>query len=639
MDLLYGGAAKQCLETHLFYDLRLSAAANQVSACKEAGMLTRLLRDFTMAKLGHPFGLSQIRHIIAALARKAQVIHQHDHSAEQEEHEETYDRQAGHSTRTSDLAYARCGDDHSRVGDFFRRWSLIYHHHILGLKETPQTDTIYSLLRLPAQHEADPAPSPLAPDDYHKLRDDNKKLHTAMDGLREEVAKLSHILSAVLQGHDINYHSVDQPEFNRHQSPLPDKYGHRQREASDQPPDSTPSHITAAQRGLEPSLITPPNSWGAPAVLKPSFDKPDHYPPSGGVVSRRPQRESRFKGDGTTDDLLLVEEAGSDDDDNAGLLSPVYWPLRPRSRSFGGPISETSDVDDTRDDADPSPQQHLIPPTATTKRLRSPSPIIPSKRRLVSPLPPSRMTVPVVSRASAAGNVESFGAVLTNDIRALRAFRKDPAAMFRSMDQYAVYRNILERTCHTVHVTRTGGGKTLPLQLAMKQWPVSVKAVVIMPYVILYGELKGRFDDVGLPAQICPNSIALDPTKRVYILGINAFSMNDTYSQVCHLAQQGNLGAVFIDEADGVVADSWRGHYEWAYKCALQLPKTVLIFASATIPQLHEQRWLEKLGIEDVVYPRSSANAEKGPRTPIQVVRHRATDRINIRYETRAYVF
>ena len=570
-DVLYGGAAKQCLETHLFYDLRLSAEANQVSPCTEAGTLTRVLRDFTEAELGHPFGLSQIRHIIAALARKVNVIHQHDRSVEQEEREEAYDRQAGHSTRTSDLAYARCGDDHSRVGDFFRQWSIIYHHHILGLKETPRTDTIYGILQL--QQVADPVPRPPGPDDYQKLRDDNRKLYAAMDGLREEVARLSHILSAGLGSHAINYSSADlstsklpcQPEVNRHQSPLPNKFGHNQREVSDRPPrDETDSgYADAVDKYLLPDAL-------------------------------------------------------------------------PRT------ISETSDVDDTGDDTDPSsPQRYILPPTATTKRRRSPSPIIPSKRRLMSPLPSprnARTAVPVAPPTSAACNVESFGAVLTNDIRMLRAFQKDPAAMFRSMDQYVVYRNILERTCHTIHVTRTGGGKTLPLQLAMKQWPVSAKAIVIVPYVVLYDELKRRFDDIGLPAQICANDVALDPTKRAYIMGINTFSMVEMYTQVRHLAQQGNLGAALIDEADGVVADSWRSHYEWAYKYALQLPKTVLVFASATIPRLHEQKWLEKLGIGDVAHPRSSANTEQGSRPPpIQVVRHRATDRLNIRYEARAY--
>jgi hypothetical protein len=104
----------------------------------------------------------------------------------------------------------------------------------------------------------------------------------------------------------------------------------------------------------------------------------------------------------------------------------------------------------------------------------------------------------------------------------------------------------------------------------------STKAIVIVPYVVLYDELKRRFDDIDLPAQICANGVVLDPTKRVYIVGINTFSMDEMHTQVRHLAQQGNLGAVLIDEADGIIADSWRRHYEWAYKYVLQLPKTVL---------------------------------------------------------------
>ena len=178
----------------------------------------------------------------------------------------------------------------------------------------------------------------------------------------------------------------------------------------------------------------------------------------------------------------------------------------------------------------------------------------------------------------------------------------------------------------------------LPLQLAMKQWPAFTKAIIVVLYVILYDELKRCFNNIDLPAQVCSNDIVLDPTKCVYILGINTFLMNQIYTQVHHLAQQGNLGAVLIDKADGIVADSWQLHYEWAYKYALQLPQTVLVFASATIPRLHEQEWLEKLNIKGIVYPRSDINAGQGSKPPpIRVVHHHATDRLNICYETRAY--
>ena len=189
-EVLYGSAAKQCLETRLFYDLRLSADANQVSTAQSAA-LTGVLQDFTRVNLGHSFGLSQIRHIIAALARKANVIHHNDHSAEQEELAETYDKQAGHSTRTSDMVYARCGDDHNRIGDFFRKWSLIYHDCILGLKETRLMDeTVYSILRV----SAGPVPGHSGSDDYRQLCQENKKLQVAVDGLREDMAALLNML-------------------------------------------------------------------------------------------------------------------------------------------------------------------------------------------------------------------------------------------------------------------------------------------------------------------------------------------------------------------------------------------------------------------------------------------------------------
>jgi len=488
----------------------------------------------------------------------------------------------------------------------------------LGLKETARIETINGILGLPEQEAVDPVP--LGLDHYHELRSDNEKLQAAVDGIREEVARLSHMLSAGPRSL-VDFSVSRQPEVNRRRSPLLDEFRH-----DPPPPDLTDSgRAGPIDKHLLSALPRPRSCEDS----EPS-NSPLHATPSEITAQRG------FNGDGSADDPLIVEASSDDDDDKAGLPTPIYSSPRPRSRPFGNTAPKTTS--DSNESVPGLPQQHILPPTATIKRSRSPSPVIPSKRRLLSSSRNAQTVVPVVSRTSAAHNAGSFGAVLMDDIRMLRAFRKDPAAMFRSMDQYVVYRNILDRTCHTVHITRTGGGKTLPLQLAMKQWPASTKAIVIVPYVVLYDELKCRFDDIDLPAQVCANHVVLDPTKRVYIVGINAFSMDKMHTQVRHLAQQGTLGAVLIDEADGVVADSWRTHYEWAYKYALQLPKTVLVFASATIPQPHERKWLEKLGIGDVVYPRSSANAEQVSRPcPIQVVRHRATDRLNIRYEAHAY--
>ena len=221
----------------------------------------------------------------------------------------------------------------------------------------------------------------------------------------------------------------------------------------------------------------------------------------------------------------------------------------------------------------------------------------------------------------------------------LRAFLKDRGAMFRSPDQYQVYRNVFTRSHHTIHITKTGGGKTLPVMLALKRWEHRVKLVVVEPFIAVYGEMKKRFDAAGLRAQILDNSSELDPSCRVYILSINTLSLNDCHTRIRNLAQRGDLGAVFLDECDGPVSNDWRDHYEWAYRYALQLPDTVLVFASATMPPDYMDIWLDRLGIKSAVYPGSDTNSTDGTSepSPLQIVRHYATDRLNIRYETRPY--
>jgi superfamily II DNA helicase RecQ len=241
----------------------------------------------------------------------------------------------------------------------------------------------------------------------------------------------------------------------------------------------------------------------------------------------------------------------------------------------------------------------------------------------------------------AANTAEYFGSVLLEDIVYLRAFLKDCGAMFRSPDQYQVYRNVFTRSRHTVHITKTGGGKTLPLMLALKRWEHRVKLVVVEPFIAVYGEMKKRFDAAGLPAQILDNSEELDPSCRVYILSINTLSLNDCHTRIRNLAQRGDLGAVFLDECDGPVSNDWRDHYEWAYRYALQLPDTALVFASATMPLDYMDAWLDKLGIKSAVYPGTAKDTLSldwtSEPSPLQIVRHYVTDRLNIRYEARPY--
>jgi len=213
--------------------------------------------------------------------------------------------------------------------------------------------------------------------------------------------------------------------------------------------------------------------------------------------------------------------------------------------------------------------------------------------------------------------------------------------MYRSIDQYIAYKSLVERSSHIIHITRTGGGKTLPLMLALKRWEPRTKLLVLEPFVAVYDDMKKRFDAVGLSAQVLDNATELDEDCRVYIVSINTFSMDRCHTRILHLAQRGHLGAVFLDECDGLVSNEWREHYDWAYNYALQLPDTALVFATATMPPAYTDVWLDKLGIKSAVYPGEVEDAHSehwrhGP-SPFRMVRHRVTDRFNISYRAIPY--
>lgn len=143
---LYGLEAKECLNTHLFYRLTTSRTGNsQLAKHSDSQYLSTLLKSTSRSVLGHAFGLSEIRHIVAGLARQAHVIPPNDQSVEGEEREkdEVFDQQAGHSTRTSDKIYARCQQSGSQG---FRLFSELYHYKILGLKDVMTIETIYEVI-------------------------------------------------------------------------------------------------------------------------------------------------------------------------------------------------------------------------------------------------------------------------------------------------------------------------------------------------------------------------------------------------------------------------------------------------------------------------------------------------------------
>jgi superfamily II DNA helicase RecQ len=225
---------------------------------------------------------------------------------------------------------------------------------------------------------------------------------------------------------------------------------------------------------------------------------------------------------------------------------------------------------------------------------------------------------------------------------------QDNNAMFRSTDQHTVLSSLLERKTHVLHVCKTGGGKTLAFQMAMKMWPSTVKGVIVVPYVVLYEEMKARMESIGLPTQICSEEIMMDPQARVFVVGLDTFASPVFYSQVKQIAESGQLGAVLLDEVDAVVTDGdFRPQFSEAYEHALRLPNTILLFLSATIPAPFEGEWFDTLCLRSVSVPGSLGMATNAnARTPhltseehpsFRIIRNRSTDRLNIHYAVEAY--
>jgi hypothetical protein len=256
----------------------------------------------------------------------------------------------------------------------------------------------------------------------------------------------------------------------------------------------------------------------------------------------------------------------------------------------------------------------------------------------------ARMQLNTATQLTQTVEAAKFGAILMEHIRGLRDTIGEPNASYRSNDQYEVFCSLLRREQHIIHISRTGGGKTLPFQLALKCWDPSVKGIIVLPYVVLYEPFKRRFDAVGLGAQICNAKEKLDPNARVYIVGLNQFLSPKLQEAFRVLAAKNRLGAIMLDEVDGAVVDSdFRPHFRWSFEKALQLPNTVCLFASATIPAMFENEWFRHLSLTSAAHP-DQCNGERGGEhwgcedaAAIRVVRSRSTDRLNITYRIDTY--
>jgi hypothetical protein len=99
---LYGSKALQTLKHHLFYRLAHGARSNSpISHYTTGDRLTAILHPITLQEIGAEFGSLELRHIVAALGRKMNVLDGYVSCDE----DRIYDLQAGHTTTISDRIY------------------------------------------------------------------------------------------------------------------------------------------------------------------------------------------------------------------------------------------------------------------------------------------------------------------------------------------------------------------------------------------------------------------------------------------------------------------------------------------------------------------------------------------------------
>ncbi|KAF9507899.1 hypothetical protein BS47DRAFT_1253060, partial [Hydnum rufescens UP504] len=151
-------------------------------------------------------------------------------------------------------------------------------------------------------------------------------------------------------------------------------------------------------------------------------------------------------------------------------------------------------------------------------------------------------------------------------------------------DQCLAFSHLMGRQVHVLCVAPTGGGKTLPFQLAMKSWPPRVCGLMVLPYKTLHHDMIRRMREIGLTAsEWTPFNSA--PGSRVMTVSIEHFKHKTFLALIGTMAQECRLGAILFDEAHGLMEDAmWRRMYLGALRQVLSYPNVVCHFLSATFP-------------------------------------------------------
>ena len=168
--------------------------------------------------------------------------------------------------------------------------------------------------------------------------------------------------------------------------------------------------------------------------------------------------------------------------------------------------------------------------------------------------------------------------------------------MFRSRGQLQAVRCLVARQSHILYVAPTGQGKTIVPLMAMKLWPSHIRMVIILPYVLLYQEMHERFQKAGITVgHWSLGSTSLN--ARVITVGVESARHPSFVNFVERIADMGNLGALVMDEAHGLVEDpSWRADYSLLSR--LTTINTVFLLLTATAPPAFTPRLWETLNIK-----------------------------------------
>jgi hypothetical protein len=165
----------------------------------------------------------------------------------------------------------------------------------------------------------------------------------------------------------------------------------------------------------------------------------------------------------------------------------------------------------------------------------------------------------------------------------LRTVLHDPHAEFMG-DQCISFSLLIERQVHVLNVAPTGGGKTLPFQLAMKSWPSNVCGLMVLPYKVLHHDMHRRMREMTLTAsEWTPYNPS--PASRIITVSIEYFKDPKFLALINTMAQESRLGCIIFDEAHGLMEDSnWRRMYLGSLREILSYPNIVCHFLSATFP-------------------------------------------------------